>query len=150
MLAVNAYTAAHEATTAGSLGDVPSAIAQYVDTARGHHQAALDAWNGVLLAAGRPAITRAPIDLAISINEQLGAVTDGAGAAKVAFSLERIAAATYFDALGKLVSAPVIRLAGSILSIDRQHMSLLLFAVGQYPVPETFATADFAYVPTDA
>jgi hypothetical protein len=68
----------------------------------------------------------------------------------VALSLERLAAATYFDALGKLVSAPAIRLAGSIQAVDQQHVSVLLFALGKYPVPETFATAELAYVPIDA
>ena len=51
------------------------------------------------------------------------------------------------EAVGNLASEPVVRLAGSILSIDQQHISVLLFALGQYPVPETFATAALAYVP---
>jgi Ferritin-like domain len=150
VLAVNAYTTARDAGRAGTFGDVPPAIAEYIDTVLGHHQVVLDAWNGVLVAAGRPAVTLAPVDLAIAISEQLAAVTDGAGVARVALGVERLAAATYLDALGKLVSEPAIRLAGSILSVDRQHMSLLLFAVGEYPVPDTFATTEFAYAPTDA
>jgi hypothetical protein len=150
VLAVDAYTTVREAGTTAGFGDLPPAIAQYVDTALDHHQVALGAWNAVLVAAGRPAITVAPVDLASAISEQLGAVTDGAGAARVASGLEGLVAATYLDALGKLVSEPAIRLAGSIMSVDRQHISLLLFAIGEYPVPETFATAESAYVPTDA
>jgi Ferritin-like domain len=150
VLAVDAYTTVREAGTTAGFGDLPPAIAQYVDTAVDHHQVALDAWNAVLVAAGRPAINVAPVDLASAISEQLGAVTDGAGAARVALGLERLVAATYLEALGKLVSEPAIRLAGSIMSVDRQHMSLLLFAIGEYPVPETFATAESAYVPADA
>lgn len=147
VLAVSAYTAARDAGAAGSFGDVPPAVAQYVDTSLGHHQAALVEWNAVLVAAGRPAVLSAPVNLAISLSEQFDFVTDAAGTARLALSLERLAAATYLDAVGKLASEPAVRLAGSILSIDQQHMSVLLFALGEYPVPETFATAELAFVP---
>lgn len=150
VLAVNTYTIAREAATGGTFGDVPPAVARYVETALSHHQAALEAWNGVLLAAARPAVTRAPVNLAISLNEQFGAAASAIGAARVTLSLEQLAAATYLDALGKLVSAPAVSLAGSILAIDRQHVAVLLFALGRYPVPESFATAELAYVPTEA
>lgn len=147
MLAVGTYTIVRDAAAAGNLGDIPPAVARYFDTALGHHQAALEAWNDVLVAAGRPVATRAPVNLAISVNEQLGPVVSAVGAARLALSLERLVAATYLDALGKLVAAPTVTLAGSILVIDRQHVALLLFALGRYPVPETFANADLAYVP---
>lgn len=147
VLAVGAYTTARDAGAAGRFGNVPPAVARYVDTALGHHQAALDAWNRMLVGAGRPPVMSAPVVLTISINEQFGSVADGAGAARVAFSLERLAAATYLKAFEDLASALAIGLAGSILSIERQHMCVLLFALGQYPVPETFATSELAYVP---
>ena len=123
------------------------ALANYTDTVLGHHQAALLSWNGALIRAGRPLVTRAPVDAAASLNLQLSSVADAMGVARVAFSLERLIAATYLDALQHLASEQCVRLAGSLLSIDRQHMSVLLFALGEDPVPETFATAEFAYVP---
>ena len=150
VVAVNAYTMVLGAATAGSLGAVPPAVAHYGATALDHHRVALDAWNRVLMAVGRPAVTQPPATLAITIDEQLGAITDGAALLDVAFIMERIAAATYLDALHKLASEPAIRLAGSILSVDRQRMAVLLFADGQYPVPETFASTEFAYVPQPA
>ena len=150
VVAVNAYTMVLGAATAGNLGAVPPVVAHYGATALDHHRVALDAWNRVLMAVGRPAVTQPPADLAITINEQLGAITDGAELLDVAFIIERIAAATYLDALHTLASEPAIRLAGSILSVDRQRMAVLLFADGQYPVPETFASTEFAYVPEPA
>ena len=146
VVAVNAYTVVLGAATAGDLGAVPPVVAHYGATALDHHRVALEAWNRVLVAAERPAVTQPPADLAITINEQLGAITDGAELLDVAFIIERIAAATYLDAVHTLVSEPAIRLAGSILSVDRQRMALLLFADGQYPVPETLASNEFTYV----
>lgn len=145
VLAVNTYGAALDAATSGALGDVPPAVAEYVTTAQAHHQAALDAWNGVITSAGRPAVTEPPADLAATVNDQFGMVTDIAGAAQLALGLEQIAAATYLAVLGTLQSPDAIALAGSIQPIDRQHISVLLFALGMYPVPETFAPTDIAY-----
>jgi Ferritin-like domain len=146
VVAVDAYTGILGAATAGNLGAVPEVVAHYGATALDHHRVALGAWNRVLVDAGRPAVTQPPADLTITINEQLGTMTDGAELLEVAFIIERIAAATYLGALHTLVSEPAIRLVGSILSVDRQRMAVLLFADGQYPVPETFASTEFAYV----
>lgn len=145
VLAVNTYGAALDAATSGALGAVPPAVAEYVTTAKAHHQAALDAWNGVLTGAGRPAVTAPPADLAKTVNDQFGMVSDIAGAAQLALTLEQIAAATYLKAIGSLESPAAIALAGSIQPIDRQHISVLLFALGMYPVPEVFAPTDMAY-----
>ena len=99
-LAVEAYTIAREAATAGSFGQVPPAIVNYLDTAYGHHQVALETWNRVLAAAGRPTVVEAPADLATAVAEQFAAAIDGAGAARVVLGVERTAAATYLNAAG--------------------------------------------------
>jgi hypothetical protein len=62
----------------------------------------------------------------------------------VLYSLERVLAATLLEALGQLSSGGAIRLAGTLLALDRQHMALLLFALGKDPVPEAFTTTEFA------
>ena len=145
VLAVNTYGAALDAAGAGALGEVPPAVAEYVTTARAHHQAALDAWNGALTAGGKEAVTAPPADLEASVNEQFGMVTDVVGAAQLALTLEQVAAGTYLFAISKLESPEAIALAGSIFPIDRQHISVLLFALGMYPVPEVFANTDMAF-----
>lgn len=145
VLAVNTYGAALDAAGSGALGEVPPAVAEFVTVAMAQHQAALDAWNGVLTAAGQPEVTAPPPALETAVNDQFAMVTDAGGAAQLALMLEQIAAATYLDAIGKLESPDAITLAGSIQPIDRQHISVLLFALGMYPVPETFANADMAF-----
>jgi len=145
VLAVNTYGAALDAAGSGALGAVPPAVAEFVTTVQAHHQSALDAWNGVLTGAGQSAVTEPPADLAATVNQVFGTVTDVGGAAELALMLEQIAAATYLQALGSLETEAAIALAGSIQPIDRQHMAVLLFVLGQYPVPETFATTEMAF-----
>jgi rubrerythrin len=144
VLAVNTYGAALDAATAGKLGAVPPAVAEYVTTAQAHHQAALDAWNKVLTGAGKPAVTEPPADLAATVNGEFAKVTDIAGAAKLALMLEQTAAATYQKAIPSLASKDAIELAGSIQIIDAQHVAILLFVLGEYPVPDTFASTEMA------
>lgn len=145
VLAVNTYDAALDAAGKGALGAVPPAVGQYVTVARAQHQTHLEAWNSVLAAAGKPTVSRPPADLEATVNAQFGMVTDIAGAAQLALWLEQVAAATYLFAISKLESPDAITLAGVIYPIDRQHISILLFALGMYPVPEVFANTQMAY-----
>jgi hypothetical protein len=148
VLAVNTYTAAGKAATDGALGEVPPAVGEFVTTALEHHQAALDEWNGVLEAAGEQAVDAPPADLEKTVNDKFAEVTDVAGAAMLALELEQIAAATYLAAIPELMSKDAIGLAGSIQPIDMQHVAVLLFALGQYPVPDTFASTEMAAMPS--
>ena len=148
VLAVNTYGAALDAATAGKLGTVPPAVAQFVTTAKAHHQAALDAWNKVLTSAGKPEVTKPPADLEKTVNTEFGKVTDVGGAGKLALMLEEIAAATYLAAIPTLTSDGAIKLAASIQPIDMQHAAVLRFVLGEYPVPDTFASTDKAAKPS--
>ena len=147
VLAVNTYGAALDAATAGSLGEVPPAGAEFVTTAKAQHQAQLDRWNEVLTGADQEAVTEPPADLEATVNEEFGKVTDFVGAAKLALMLEQIAAATYLSVIPLLATEDPIRLAASIQPIDMQHAAILLFVLGEYPVPDTFATTDMAVSP---
>lgn len=147
VLAVNTYGAALEAANGGSLGEVPPAVAEYMTTAQSQHQAQLDRWNEVLTGADQEAVTEPPADLEATVNEEFGKVTDVAGAAKLARDLEQIAAATYLSVIPLLATEDPIRIAASIQPIDMQHVAILNFALGEYPVPDTFATTDMAVSP---
>ncbi|MEO6627207.1 MAG: ferritin-like domain-containing protein [Aquihabitans sp.] len=148
VLAVNTYGAALDAATANKLGPVPPAVAEFVTTAKAHHQAALDAWNDVLTGAGKEKVTKPPADLEATVNGEFGKVTDVIGAAKLALMLEEIAAATYLAAIPTLTSDPAIALASSIQPIDMQHAAVLRFVLGEYPVPDVFAKTDKAATPS--
>jgi len=144
VLAVGTYQAALDAASAGKLGAVPPAVAEFVTVALAQHQAHLDAWNKVLTGAGGAAVTEPNATLKPTVDAAFARVTDVAGAGALALMLEQTAAATYLSAQGVLVDKAAIQLAGSIQIIDAQHSAILLFVLGEYPVPDVFATTDMA------
>ena len=150
VLAVGTYKAALDAATAGKLGTVPAAVAEYAKTAMAQHQAQLDAWNKVLTSNGAAAVSTPNATLKPVVDKMFGAVKDIAGVAMLAVMLEQIASATYLSAQGVLTDKDAIALAGSIQVIDAQHVAILLFVLGQYPVPDTFAKIDMAASPDGA
>lgn len=144
VLAVGTYKAALDAAGAGGLGEVPPAVGEFVTVAMAQHQEHLDAWNGVLKGAGEAEVTEPNATLEPVVDEEFGKVTDVAGAATLALMLEQIAAATYLNAQNVLTDMAAIELAGSIQIIDAQHVAVLLYVLGEYPVPDVFAKVDMA------
>jgi hypothetical protein len=142
VLAVNTYQAAADAAGSGALGEVPPVVVGYVTAALAHHQGHLDTWNGVLTEAGEDEVTEPNADLDPTVQEALGSATDVVAVAELALMLEGIAAATYLDALTMLESEQALDVAGQIFVVDREHMALLTYALGEYPIPDTFATTD--------
>lgn len=144
VLAVGTYKAALDAATAGKLGAVPPAVAEFVTTAMKQHQMQLDAWNKVITGAGGTAVTAPNATLKPTVDGEFAKVTDITGAAKLALQLEEIAAATYNHAQTVLTDKDAIKLAGSIQIIDAQHAAILHFVLGEYPVQDVFAKVDLA------
>jgi len=138
-LAVGAYDAGIRAATAGKLGTVPPAVVTFATTARSQHAQHGQAWNSILTAAGHKAITAPDPVLGPMITQQLGQVHDVVGLAKLALSLEDVAAATYQAGIGSLSSTSAVKVAASIQPVELQHAAILLFALGQYPVPNAFS-----------
>lgn len=147
LLAVSTYQAALDAAGSGALGEVPDAVAEFVTTARDQHQAALDAWNDAIVSGGGAEVTEPPADLADTVNAQFAQVTDVIGAAELALLLEQTAGATYLDVIPQIQGEAARALAGSIYPIAQQHAAVLLFVLGQYPVPEVFVTTDLSAAP---
>ncbi len=148
VLAVNTYKAGLDAATAGKLGKVPPAVGEYATTAMKHHQAHLDRWNEILAGAGKPKVTDPPKALEGQVNDMFGKVTDIPGLAKLALMLEEIASATYLKVIPVLATEVPISVASSIQIIDMQHQAILNFALGNYPVPDTFAKTEMAASPS--
>jgi hypothetical protein len=111
-----------------------------LESARGGRRWLLRAGNGDL------AIAQLAASLEATVNEQFATVTGVTGAAELALMLEEIAAAaTYLSAIPQLTDPDVITAAGGIVCVDRQHAAVLRFVLGEYPIPDTFASTDDAY-----
>ena len=52
---------------------------------------------------------------------------------------QQTAAATYLKSIPSLTTETAV-VAGSILCVDQQHVAVLDYALGEYPVPDTFAS----------
>ncbi len=139
VLAVSTYKAALDAATAGKLGAVPPAGATFVQTAMAHHQQHLAAWNKVLKSAGQPEVTQPNATLKPTVDAEFAKAKTFGDAAKLALTLEETAAATYLSAIPQLKDKTAIAQAASIQAIDAKHAAILLFVLGMYPVPDTFA-----------
>jgi Ferritin-like domain len=149
-LAVATYGAALSAAKAGKLGTVPPAIGEFVTTVMKQHSDHAAAWNGVLQKAGKKKVTG--VDLTVKngvVDPAFAGVTDVGGAANLALDLENVAAATYLSAIGAVKSAGGIKTAATIQPVEMQHAAILYFALGQYPVPDAFASTDGARTTTD-
>jgi hypothetical protein len=139
-LAVSTYASALSAATAGKLGKVPSAVATFVETAMAQHKDHAAAWNAIVTSGGYKSITAPNAAIAVSVKAAFAKVTDIAGVAKLALTLEDAAAATYLEAVGVLSGKQAIETAATIQPVEMQHASILHFVLGQYPVPVAFST----------
>ncbi len=145
VLAVGTYKTVLDAANGQKLGAVPPAVATLVQTALSQHQAALDKWNQVLTSGGGQAVSQPPPDLKTKIDQQVAQVKDAAGAAKVALGLEEIASATYLASIPLIQDKDAITLAGALQVSGQQHAAILLYVLGQYPVPDVFQKTEVAY-----
>ena len=145
VLAVNTYDAALSAASEGAIGDVPAAVAEYATTAKAHHEAHRDAWNELLRELGEQEVSSTPPSLQSTVDQRFSEVSDVTGVAELALTLEQIAADTYFSVIPKIQNPEALRLATTIQPIDMQHVAVLRYVMGEYPVPDAFADAADAF-----
>ena len=147
-LAVFAYTAGLSAATAGKLGTVPPAVATFATTVKGQHQQHAAAWNAVLKSNGKAPVTVTNPMLTPTVQSDFAKVTDVAGLAKLAVTLETIAAQTYQAETSKLKSSAAIGLSSSIQPVEMQHIAILYYVLGMYPGAQTSSGTPLAFNPT--
>ena len=83
------------------------------------------------------------------MDSAFGQVTDVGGLATLALDLENVASATYLAAIDGVKSKPGIQTAATIQPVELQHAAILLFVLGEYPVPDAFAKQTGARSPSD-
>ena len=143
------YMAGIKAATAGQLGKVPAAIVTFAETAMTQHQDHQKAWNAVLTASGKKAVTAVDPVIQPTINTAFAKVTSVTGLAELALMVENIAGQTYQNGLSVIKSAAGIKTAASIEPVEFQHAAILSFVLGKYPVPTAFTGVSLARPPSD-
>lgn len=106
------------------------------------------AWNGVLTAANVPAITDVPLSNQAQVQSSLNSATTVGAVANLALGLEEQAAQTYLFAEGNVTNAGGIATAASIAPVESMHAAVLLFVLGEYPVPDAFLGTSKAASPS--
>ncbi len=147
-LAVFAYTAGIGAATAGKLGSVPPAVVTFATTARSQHTEHAAAWNAVLRDHHRARVTEVNPTLAPVVKSDFASVHDVVGLAKLALTLETIAAETYQAQISRLVSPAAVALAASIEPVEMQHVAILYYVLGEYPGAQNAAGVPLAFSST--
>lgn len=132
-LGVFAYNAGLQAAQAGKLGTVPPAVATFAKTAMAQHKAHAQAWNSVLTAADKPAVTATDPALTPTVQQKFAQVKDVAGLAELALLIENVAAQTYQNGIGVLSASHAVGVAATIQPVEMQHAAILYFALGRYP-----------------
>ena len=148
-LAIDAYDATLAAAGGGRLATLPPALAELIATSRAHHQVHLDSWNDMLRAGGLPDVTEPHASLKPMIDRLREQATDWAGTARLALVLEDVAAQTYNRAIPTLKNPDAVRLAARMQVVDQQHLSVLRFMLGLYPVGSGEVQESRAFQPTD-
>jgi Ferritin-like domain len=143
------YMAAIKAVTAGKLGTVPPAVVTFAETAMSQHEDHQKAWNAVLTASGKQAVTAVDPVIQPTINTAFAKVTNVTELAELALMVENIAGETYQNGLSVIKSAAGIKTAASIEPVEFQHAAILSFVLGKYPVPSAFTGVSLARPPSD-
>lgn len=121
----------------GAYGKVPPAIAEFATVAQKQHKDHGAAWNSVLKGAGLPKVTGTPLTIAPQAVSALKSAKTLGDVAKVAQGLESAAAQTYVFAAANVADPGGIATAASIAPVEAMHEAILLFVLGQYPVPNS-------------
>jgi hypothetical protein len=147
-LAVFAYNAGIGAATAGKLGSVPPAVVTFAETAKSQHMDHAAAWNAVLTASKKKAVTVTEPALTPKVQQAFAKVTNATGLAQLALELENVAAQTYQVQSTKLHSKKAIATAATIQPVEMQHAAILYFVLGQYPGIQNASGTPLAFNPT--
>jgi len=78
------------------------------------------------------------------VDQMFAKVTDVAGLATLALTLENTAAQTYQAAISEVTANSSVKVAASIQPVEMQHAAILYFVTGQYPVPNAFNPTNLA------
>ncbi len=123
---------------------LPPAATAFATAALSHHQRALGQWNSALALTEAPAVTQPPAGLQAAVDQAFAKVTDAKSFAKVALMVEQSVCDSYMATLPTLEAKSAVTLAGAFQVVGAEHIAVLHFLLGEYPVPDIFQKPDHA------
>jgi hypothetical protein len=149
LVAVNTYRAGIRLAERGALGKVPPALATFVSAAETHHKEHAASWNSLLSAAGYATVVSPDPVLRRVVRAELAKLRHVESLARLALTLEALAAATCLRSLTTISNKQAIATAASIQPVEMQHAAVIRFLLGVDPVPSAFASSSGARPRTD-
>lgn len=129
---------------------IPSCILALMDAAVVDHQDHANNWNNFLQQNHQKPISSLDPSLHSVLDAQMAALPKHSAvnfqnkAMTIASQLEQVCAATYQNCIKFKLPASVINLSVRTQGIELQHIAILEFFLGQYPVIGTFSTTNGA------
>ncbi len=129
---------------------IPSCILALLDVAISDHQNHANNWNSFLQQNHQKPLSNLDPSLHSMVNTQLAALPKLSSinfqtqAMGIVSQLEQICAATYQNCISYKLSASEVGLSMQTLGVELQHVAVLEFFLGRYPILGTFSTTDGA------
>ncbi|MDD7965931.1 ferritin-like domain-containing protein [Actinomycetospora lemnae] len=121
----------------GRFGAVPAVVSAYLSGAAAQHVAHAEAWNRLLTAGGRPAVTGYPLTVEPALRERLDAARAPVDLLGLAADLTGTVAATVTRIVGEVTDASAVTLAAGVGPVVAMHGATADFLLGRPPTAPT-------------
>ncbi|MHC1562030.1 hypothetical protein ACR9E3_23965 [Actinomycetospora sp. C-140] len=125
----------------GRYGAVPGAVSAFLSGAAAQHVAHAEAWNRVLVAAGRPAVDGTPLTVEPALRARLAAALAPVDLLGLAADVTGTVAATVTAMTDQLTGASAVSLAAGIGPVAAMHGATAGFLLGRPPTAPADPTA---------
>jgi hypothetical protein len=125
----------------GRYGAVPAVVSSFLSGAAAQHVAHAEAWNRLLVAGGRPAVTGFPLTVEPAVRGRLEAALAPVDLLGVAADLTGTVAATVTAITGELTERGAVGLAAGVAPVAAMHGATAGFLLGRPPTAPTDPTA---------
>jgi ferritin-like protein len=130
-LAASLYSGAVLAATDGRLGQVPGVVTAFLSGAGAQHTEHAAAWNALLTAAGRPAVTGTPLTVETERRATLGRAAAPTDLLAVAVDVEASVTATVLARAGEFTDTGAAALAATLAPVAAMHGATAAFLLGR-------------------
>ena len=130
-LAASLYSGAVLAASDGRLGQVPGVVTAFLSGAGAQHTEHAAAWNALLTAAGRPAVTGTPLSVETERRATLGRAAAPTDLLSVAVDVEASVGATVLARAGEFTDTGAAALAATLAPVAAMHGATAAFLLGR-------------------